>query len=99
MATRTEILRDVMQLAWTMARQDQWSWRAKSARPYFAAALKRAWDSIKTRLANQARRAATVPAMTAEQARIAILTIECKDRLSWADMAELDGLRAQLNAA
>ncbi len=102
MTTRTEILRDVMKLAWTMARNAQWSARAKSVRPFFAAALKCAWGGIKARLANQAARAkaaAEATLMTAEQVRIAILTLECKDRLSWADMQTLDGYRNRLTAA
>ena len=81
---------DVMTLAWQMARAAQWSMRAKSVRPFFAAALKAAWQSVKTRLAYLAR----TPRMTADQADHAIRMIENKSRMSHADFRQIDELRA-----
>lgn len=99
MSAKTELLREVMLLAWKMAEGDRLSARAPSVRRFFAEALKRAWATVKMMRANRAARAAAAAATDTLETRRAILILECKDRLSFADMQELASLRAQLMAA
>lgn len=92
--------KEIMTLAWAMARQDLWSLRlpASHLRGLFAGALVKAWAGAKTRAANLKSAAAKVlPA--AAMIRNCILALECKDRLTLADYQVLSDSRADLTEA
>lgn len=92
--------KEIMTMAWAMARQDLWSNRlpASHLRGFFAGALVKAWSSAKTRAANlKAAAAKVLPAVA--MIRNHILALECKDRLSSVDYKVLSDLQSDLTEA
>ena len=95
--------RQIMNAAWTMARRfagNRETWGQRLSR-----ALKQAWWDAKhaVRIARQAAadaaaKAARYGAMTADQMRDAVITMENTDRLGWAGIQELAEMRRALAA-
>ena len=88
----------VFSLAWTIAKQDQWSARAKSPVPFFAAALKSAWKEIKRRAVIAAQRAKEASRPSAD-IWVDIQNLENRDRLGHEGINRLAELRTAYDEA
>ncbi len=84
--------KELFTLAWTIARQEQWSKRLTSVRGLFADALRSAWREMKRRAAIAVQRAQPAPRAAADL-MADISEIENRDRLRAADLDRLSELR------
>lgn len=93
---------ELFRLAWAIAKQDLWSYRAPASklRSYFKAALVKAWQEMKRQAAYRAAMiAAAADARPVEVVRAELWAFECKDSIRGADWQTLAALKAELAAA
>ena len=86
--------KELFSLAWTIARQEQWSRRLPSLRGVFGDALSQAWREMKRRIELAAMRPTPTPRPAADL-MVGILDLENRDRLRGADLERLSSLRAE----
>lgn len=80
-------------MAWTIARQDQWSRRLPSVRGLFGEALSKAWAEMKRR-AELAQKSAATDLQSAASLQAQIRDLENRDVLGVDGLARLSALRA-----
>lgn len=85
-------------IAWTIARQDQWSRRLPSVRGLFGEALRKAWAEMKRR-AELAQKSAATDLQSAASLQTQIRNLENRDVLGVDGLARLSALRAAYAAA
>lgn len=80
-------------MAWTIARQDQWSRRLPSMRGLFGEALRKAWAEMKRR-AELAQKGAATDLQSAASLKAQIRDLENRDTLGVDGLTRLADLRA-----